>query len=367
MRHRFWVISTPSNKRYFKKHFTSFSLKWILCCGFLALFSLPAFAQSQSADHPDSFTFYWENDAFANTDQNYTNGLRLTWSRRYRSAGEPAEPSTGLNRFVDRLLFANESKSNLGIALSLGQSIFTPSDTQQKSLITNDRPYAGYLYAGLSLYAQQESRLNLLEVDVGVIGPLSLAKELQNGTHRLLGQNTVKGWGNQLNNEPTVELIYTTKWRIWNWQAGNGVGVDLIPHVSGRLGNVAIGADAGSEFRIGWHLPDNFGTCPIQDRCDTNFMTLDDSSPGRDRSAFGINLFADLHGYYVLRDIFLDGNTFSSSPSVDKKPLVAEVTAGIACHYKRIRLYYCYVWRSKEFYLQDRAEIFGSIGISFDY
>lgn len=339
-----------------------------MCCSLLMLLpAFPAHAQSRSADHPDSLTLYWENDAFAHTDRYYTNGLRLTWSKRYRSAGEPAEPNTELNRLIDRLLFAKMPQSNLGIALSLGQSMFTPSNTKQKALITNDRPYAGYLYAGLSLYAYQQKRLNLFELDVGVIGPLSLAEELQNDAHRLIGSNRAEGWDNQLHNEPTLELIYQTKWKIWNWRAGNGVGLDLIPGVGGSLGNVAIGADAGTEVRFGWHLPDNFGTAPIQSRCDTNFMAQDNSGSGQALSAFGINLFAGFHGYYVLRDIFLDGNTFRSSPSIAKKPLVAEVTAGIACHYKRFRLYYAYVWRSKEFYQQKRAEIFGSIGVSFDY
>jgi lipid A 3-O-deacylase len=368
MRLRLWGTWAPSNKRCFdsKKHFTFFSLGWILSCSLLTLLTIvPAFAQGQPADHPDSFTFYWENDAFGDTDQNYTNGLRLTWSKRYRSAGEPSEQNSGLNRLVDRLLFVNNPWSNLGVALSLGQSIFTPSDTKEKAPIANDRPYAAYLYAGLGLYAQQQERLNLFELDVGVVGPLALGEQLQNGTHRLIDSRIVQGWDNQLNNEPTIELIYETKWRVWNWQPGNGIGLDVIPHIGGRLGNVAIDLDTGSEFRIGWHLPDNFGTCPIQARCDTNFMAP--GSLGRARSTFGIHLFAGLRGYYVLRDIFLDGNTFSSSLSVDKKPFVAEATAGIACHFKRVRLYYSYVWRSREFYQQDSSEIFGSIGVSFDY
>jgi lipid A 3-O-deacylase len=366
MRHRLRGIATLSNKFCFdfKKHFISFNLIWALYCAFLTLLTtVPALAQRQSKDHPDSFTFYWENDAFANTDQNYTNGLRLTWSTRFKSADERIAPNSWLNY----LPFTKAPETNLGFALSLGQSIYTPTDTEKRELIQNDRPYAGYLYVGLGLSASRQSHITLLELDVGVIGPLSLAEELQNGTHRLIGQRTLQGWDNQLNNELTIELIYQKKWRICHWQADNGVGVDLIPHLGGRLGNVAIGADAGTEVRFGWHLPDNFGTCPVQDRCDTNYMARDNSGFGRSPSAFGINLFAGIHGYYVLRDIFLDGNTFSSSHSVDKKPFVAEAMAGIACYYKRVRIYYSYIWRSKEFYKQERSEIFGSIGISFDY
>jgi len=41
-------------------------------------------------------------------------------------------------------------------------------------------------------------------------------------------------------------------------------------------------------------------------------------------------VFAGVEGRAVARDIFLDGNTFQKSPSVDKEPLVGELAVGAA-------------------------------------
>ena len=40
------------------------------------------------------------------------------------------------------------------------------------------------------------------------------------------------------------------------------------------------------------------------------------------------------------RDIFLDGNTFESSPSVDKNSLVADLSAGYALSFDTIKIPY---------------------------
>jgi len=41
-------------------------------------------AELQNNSDFDTFTIYWENDALANTDRDYTNGIKLTWSTPYR-------------------------------------------------------------------------------------------------------------------------------------------------------------------------------------------------------------------------------------------------------------------------------------------
>lgn len=341
----------------------------VLLCGCLSMFAMrPAFAQSRAVEHPNCFTIYFDNDFLASSDRDYTNGLRLTWSRLFRTAGETVKPGSLLNYpLIDRLPYVTDPRVSIGLAFSMGQSIYTPQDTQKTEVIEDDRPYAAYLYLGMGLHAYRGPHLTLLELDLGVVGPLAMGEELQNGFHHLIDNGPAKGWDNQLNNEPAVELIYESKWRVLSLRAHNGWGVDLIPHVGGRLGNVAIEANTGAEFRFGWHLLDRFGSCPIHTGCDSNHMTSDPPDFGGARSIFGVNLFFGLQGSLVLHDIFLDGNTFSYSHSVDRKPLVAEAMTGIALHYKRFRLIYSYVWNSKQFEEQERKPIYGSITLSFDY
>lgn len=67
----------------------------------------------------------------------------------------------------------------------------------------------------------------------------------------------------------------------------------------------------------------------------------------------------------MARDIFLDGNTFRDSHSVDKEPLVADIQFGLAIHVGRMRIALSNIWRSREFEDQDERSQFGAINLSF--
>jgi len=69
----------------------------------------------------------------------------------------------------------------------------------------------------------------------------------------------------------------------------------------------------------------------------------------------------------VARDIFLDGNTFSDSHSVDKNYLVADVAGGLAVSYRSVIVTWTQVRRSKEFKEQENSHSFGAIAISYSF
>ena len=75
-------------------------------------------------------------------------------------------------------------------------------------------------------------------------------------------------------------------------------------------------------------------------------------------------LFAGLDGRALARNIFLDGNTFSNSHSVDKNYFVGDANAGLALTYDDYRLSYSLTARSKEFKGQDDPTVFGSLTLS---
>jgi hypothetical protein len=62
----------------------------------------------------------------------------------------------------------------------------------------------------------------------------------------------------------------------------------------------------------------------------------------------------------VAWNILLDGNTWKESYSIDRKRSVADMTAGVAIIYKRLKLSYAHVYRTKEFDGQDQSQLFGS-------
>ena len=67
----------------------------------------------------------------------------------------------------------------------------------------------------------------------------------------------------------------------------------------------------------------------------------------------------------VARDIFLDGNTFRDSRSVNKEPFVADISAGIGLIAGRWQATYTQVRRTREFKTQQgNYDQFGSVTLS---
>jgi hypothetical protein len=95
------------------------------------------------------------------------------------------------------------------------------------------------------------------------------------------------------------------------------------------------------------------------------------SVPGSDffarDPAFNWYLFAGGEGRAVARNIFLDGNTFRDSHSIDKNEFIAEFQSGLAASYGRTRLVFTTVLRSPEVEGDDKWNLFGSLtlGIRF--
>jgi hypothetical protein len=336
----------------------------LLCIGLPA----PAFSQ-QPADGPfNRFTMHLENDIFGGTDRGYTNGLKLTWGTAFSAVDNEAADLPGwIYAVADRLPRVNELGSHRALFVSLGQNIYTPEDIQRSDLIEDDRPYAGFTYIGLGFLGRKDARLDVWELQAGVVGPLSMAEQTQNFVHQIVGSPKAQGWEHQLKNEPALEVIRETKWRLWSRDFHRGFSVDLIPHLGARLGNIAIYANTGAELRLGWDLPRDFGTCPIRPGCNVGDPLLDMTLSRAQSPAANLQTFLAVDGRAVLHDIFLDGNTFVDSHSVDKEPFVADLITGIGFQYGRARFTYSYVYRTPEFKERREAQLFGAVTLSWSY
>jgi lipid A 3-O-deacylase len=119
-------------------------------------------------------------------------------------------------------------------------------------------------------------------------------------------------------------------------------------------------ADAGVTIRYGKSLPLDYGPPRIQP-----------SVPGAGffapTSKFEWYLFAGFEARAVARNIFLDGNTFRDSRSVDKVPLVGDLQWGIALTWRGARLSYTHVVRTPEFEIQDGNDQFGAASLSASF
>lgn len=332
----------------------------------------PASAAPATRFNPQTFTLLFENDLFGDTDQQYTNGLKLSWlSPDLKAlAGAPGVPPW-LIEVVERLRAFERSRGIDGdrqynVGFGLGQMMYTPEDTQAIAQVDDDRPYAGWLYGTLTFVSKTDYVADTLELQAGVVGPASLAEQAQEFVHDIRDLPAARGWDNQLSNEPGLLLYYERKWRLLRQELFGEFGYDIISHTGVALGNVMTYAAAGAEARLGFRLPYDFGTALIRPGGDANAPTTVSGAAGRLRG-FGAYGFAGFGGRLVGRDIFLDGNTFEDSHDVDKKWAVGDLVIGASVIFGAGKLSYAQVFRTRQFDGQPGRHNFGSISFSLSF
>ena len=130
------------------------------------------------------------------------------------------------------------------MALELSQNIFSPLNHTVANPPLTDRPFAAVLLATTSLIQDTDSTRTALALGLGVIGPAALGEPVQNGFHRLLGQETVNGWSTQIGNQPVIQLTAERTWRV-PLDAVGDLEVDVLPSVTVGAGTFRIYAQAG--------------------------------------------------------------------------------------------------------------------------
>ena len=93
--------------------------------------------------------------------------------------------------------------------------------------------------------------------------------------------------------------------------------------------------------RVGWNLPGDYGTSIIRPGGDTNAPTSVNDPRLTSNEAIGFYVFGGISGRLVFRDIFLDGNSFANSHSIDKEPLVGDAVIGTSLTLRNWKLSYC--------------------------
>jgi len=333
----------------------------------LALAVVYGTADARAADgEAPVWVFQIENDFFAqltNTDRHYTNGVRLS-----RVSPPGVIPGwLGAMAAVPSNFGPGGEPSSQRWAVSVGHSMFTPDDTDAVALVPDDRPYAAWLYLGFSVHSVYEgaegaARQDVFSIEAGIVGPSALGEQIQNSYHDLIGVDLSYGWDNQLKDEPGLKLGFIRKWRSAHWDvsADGRYESDVIPHIAVTLGNIATDAGIGGLIRFGENLQDDFGPPRIRP-----------GLPGAE--TFGRTggldwyLFAGGELRAVARDIFLDGNSWKDSHSVDKEPLVVDLQTGFALLFNRFRLTYTHVFVSPEFRQQSQWDQYGALTLSLNF
>lgn len=337
----------------------------------LCLWAQPSFAQDRQtveekiprdiiySAEDKVFTVVVENDIFGSkgTDEYYTSGVRLGYFDINADLPQAAYA-------LDDVIPTFEMNETTSVFYSLGQNIYTPRDITRRTQAPNDRPWAAHLYGAMGLATITDNHMDQVELSLGIVGPAALGEQTQKFVHDYIATDgdDPKGWDNQLDNEPTIGIGWVRRYPQYMTARLGGVSLGVVPYFGATLGNAHTFAQTGFNLRLTPET-EKWQDSPARVRPGlpgTGFFEL----PEKGWSWY---LFAGLDGRAVARNIFLDGNTFRQSHSVNKKPFVMDANVGLALTYDQYRLSYTLVNRTREFDGQDDSTVFGAISFGYRF
>lgn len=297
----------------------------------------------------------YENDMIGDgEDQFYTSGVQLSYFN------VESRPPAFVKYLVDSWIGFDVGQAT-ATSFTAGQKIFTPQDISIPTPQPDDRPWAGWLYGSVGMSNLYATHVDSFAVTMGMIGPASLAEQTQSFVHQNITDSPEPmGWDNQLHSEPGLILSWERRWpRVVSAEVG-GFRLMAEPNINVAVGNVATFAGAGATMTFGHNRQELQDTPPRVPPAMAGSGYFD-TPPEHDMDWY---LFAGVNGRAVVRDIFLDGNSFRDSASVEKKNLVMDANAGVAVTLGDTRLSYTLIYRTKEFYGQDDPSVFGSVSLT---
>ncbi len=329
----------------------------------LCLLALGLASGQARGDATGRLTLIEENDSFvAYQDKHYTQGLLASYltpdlhdDSQWSGIFNPLD-------LIDELLPLDlgHGERFRRISVGLGQSLFTPANLHETVPDPDDRPYGAWLYACLRLLEENDSRLlESLELQLGMVGPAALGEEAQNSIHTILEQPQGRGWLYQIHNEPGLLLAYDAQWRalIISWARWT---IDVVPSAGVTGGNVFTYGDVGGMLRVGQNIGLDYGPSRIRPAISGG----DYFAGRRSEREFGFYLFGSTQERLVGRNIFLDGNSFTSSAHVQKNLQVLDLSAGISVYWTHsLRIDFVYTARQNEFTTQQAPDTFGNINL----
>ncbi|WP_242689881.1 lipid A deacylase LpxR family protein [Sulfurimonas aquatica] len=321
----------------------------------LLIMNLSLFADS-STWTLKRFNLYFENDTFAETDNEYTGGYKLS-NVYYLPSDEPD--------FIE-IPFLKSDEDSTFFSVAVAQQIYTPKDTESTEVVLDERPYSGWTYLELGMHYSCPAELDSLVMQVGVVGGrASGAEQFQKALHSLISIDSPKGWDNQLEDELGLNLIYQHKWRYTPEPIG-WFEQSYIPFGEVGIGNVKTYARTGILMRIGLNPAEDFGSSSI-DIGGENGIPIKKDCLCLDEKDISYTLNLTLAGEAVVKSMLLDGNLLTDSHSVEKEPFVANASFGFSARYEKYELDFIYTINSKKFKKEKGNHKYGSVIFSYLY
>ncbi|MBY0543891.1 MAG: lipid A deacylase LpxR family protein [Sphingobacteriaceae bacterium] len=301
--------------------------------------SIGSFAQN----FKNEFGFKSDNDAylFYGQDRYYTNGLFIN----FRHATDQQKLSSSLEKVT--------------YEISAGQKMYNPISGYSPKMETQDRPFAGYLYAGanVNLFYKKESILKF-GLELGTVGPNALGEDAQKLLHKIVGFYEIKGWEYQIKNEPTINL--TTQFtKLLGRSEAYKSDLSLESYVN--IGTTFSGAGIGILLRSG-DINQLFNSAYTNSQISNNSKT--------ERLVNNEYFFyAKPQLNFIAYDATIQGSMFNKDSPVtfETKPLVFAQQLGLNYSTPRFTFDFGLTFKSKEVKSTAKAHQYGSISMYYRF
>jgi lipid A 3-O-deacylase len=296
-----------------------------------------------SQTYRNEFGFKSENDSYLaqGSDRYYTNGLFIN----FRRALDQTKLKDGLEKKI--------------YEVSVGQRMYNPISGYAPNPLTQDRPFAGYLYAGgaLSWFKSNESVLKA-SAEIGIVGPSSLAEDGQKLLHKTVGFYELAGWEYQIKDEVAINLsVQYTK--LIHRLVDNAADISFEGYVN--AGTTFSGAGAGILLRAG----------SINQLFNTSYLNSSIGNNAKTKSLVPREIFFYVKPQlnFVAYDATVQGSMFKNNSPItfDVKPIVFAQQLGFNFSSQRFTVDFGVIFKTKEIESSARAHQWGAISMFYRF
>jgi lipid A 3-O-deacylase len=296
-----------------------------------------------SQTYRNEFGFKSENDSYLaqGSDRYYTNGLFIN----FRRALDQTKLKDGLEKKI--------------YEVSVGQRMYNPISGYAPNPLTQDRPFAGYLYAGgaLSWFKSNESVLKA-SAEIGIVGPSSLAEDGQELLHKTVGFYELAGWEYQIKDEVAINLsVQYTK--LIHRLVDNAADISFEGYVN--AGTTFSGAGAGILLRAG----------SINQLFNTSYLNSSIGNNAKTKSLVPREIFFYVKPQlnFVAYDATVQGSMFKNNSPItfDVKPIVFAQQLGFNFSSQRFTVDFGVIFKTKEIESSARAHQWGAISMFYRF
>ena len=328
----------------------------LLLCG-----AVDCAAQS-TPSYGGAWTVTLENDVFTSSDNNYTNGIGVSWVSNALDTYDERSIVRRWGEFWSFLPFVGKTAPT---PMCPGRwprrcTRRTTSPTRTRRWTTSPTP-ACCISTACSM-PRRDRWAHAWQLRLGVVGPASQADSTQKWFHERIGADEPMGWHTQLPNEPVINVGYTGTYLLAQGDLPGSASWRVIPMVNAGLGNYFTGAGLGLYGEVGWNLVDAIGGTAL--RQGFNAASTVGVGPVK---GWSVSLSGGVAGYGVAHYLPLDGTVFSDSRSVDTKPFIGMATLGISVRHSSFVFFLGRTYFTKTFDTERKSPEFGTLSFSWFY